>query len=140
MPRQNLPGVSLATMISWLGEQGGVGRIVQGIQENKLSGRWAILGRISLQPIVSVVTSFVLLLFVLLWWYSSKQRPRGAVSGAFLVGYGFFRFVTEFTRQPDDFLGLLSWGLSMGQWLSLPMIVVGVAMMAWAYRRSRVTQ
>ena len=45
---------SLATMISWLGEQGGVGRIVQGIQENKLSGRWAILGRISLQPIVSV--------------------------------------------------------------------------------------
>jgi hypothetical protein len=57
---------TLATMISWLGEQGGVGRIVQGIQENKLSGRWAILGRISLQPIVSVVTSFVLLLFVLL--------------------------------------------------------------------------
>ena len=78
-----------------------------------------------------------LLLFVLLWIYSSKPRPRGAISGAFLVGYGFFRFVVEFTRQPDDFLGLLSLGLSMGQWLSLPMIVIGIAMMAWAYRRSR---
>src|SRR4029078_2094942 len=57
---------SLATMISWLGEQGAVGRTVQGIRENRRSGRWAILGRISLQPIVSVLTSFILLLFVLL--------------------------------------------------------------------------
>jgi len=76
-----------------------------------------------------------LALFIILWIYSGKQRPRGAVAGAFLVGYGFFRFMVEFTRAPDDFLGLLSLGLSMGQWLSLPMIVVGIAMMVWAYRR-----
>jgi phosphatidylglycerol:prolipoprotein diacylglycerol transferase len=75
-----------------------------------------------------------MLLFVLLWWYSSKPRPAGAVCGAFLVGYGFFRFIAEFGRQPDDYLGLLAMSLSMGQWLSLPMIVVGLAMMAWAYR------
>jgi phosphatidylglycerol:prolipoprotein diacylglycerol transferase len=74
------------------------------------------------------------LLFILLWWYSSKPRPAGAVSGAFLVGYGFFRFIAEFGREPDDYLGLLAMDLSMGQWLSLPMIVVGVAMMIWAYR------
>jgi len=76
-----------------------------------------------------------LLLFVILWIYSGKPRPTGAVSGAFLVGYGALRFLAEFTRQPDDFLGLLELGLSMGQWLSIPMIVIGAAMMAWAYRR-----
>jgi phosphatidylglycerol:prolipoprotein diacylglycerol transferase len=74
------------------------------------------------------------LLFILLWWYSSKPRPAGAVSGAFLVGYGFFRFIAEFGREPDDYLGLLAMNLSMGQWLSLPMIAIGVAMMIWAYR------
>jgi phosphatidylglycerol:prolipoprotein diacylglycerol transferase len=77
-----------------------------------------------------------LALFAILWWYSSKPRPAGAVSGAFLLGYGVFRFLAEFGRQPDDFLGLLALGLSMGQWLSLPMIVAGGAMMGWAYRRS----
>jgi phosphatidylglycerol:prolipoprotein diacylglycerol transferase len=75
-----------------------------------------------------------LTLFIILWWYSSKPRPAGAVSGAFLLGYGCFRFLVEFTRQPDDFLGLLAMGLSMGQWLSLPMILAGIAMIAWAYR------
>lgn len=76
-----------------------------------------------------------LALFVILWLYSARPRPVGAVSGLFLVGYGTFRFIAEFTRQPDDFLGLLKFNLSMGQWLSLPMIVIGVAMMAWAYKR-----
>ena len=76
-----------------------------------------------------------LLLFLLLWVYSAKPRPTGAVSGAFLTGYGVFRFIAEFARQPDDFLGLLEFGLSMGQWLSLPMILAGLAMMAWAYKR-----
>jgi phosphatidylglycerol:prolipoprotein diacylglycerol transferase len=76
-----------------------------------------------------------LLLFAILWWYSRKPRPPGAVSGAFLVGYGTLRFLVEFTRQPDDFLGLLAMNLSMGQWLSIPMIAIGIAMMAWAYRR-----
>ena len=76
-----------------------------------------------------------LLLFVLLWLFASKKRPAGAVSAAFLIGYGVFRFLAEFGRQPDDFLGLLAMGLSMGQWLSLPMIAIGIAMMAWAYQK-----
>lgn len=75
-------------------------------------------------------------LFILLWWYSSKPRPVGAVSGLFLIGYGSFRFLVEFTREPDSFLGLLSLGLSMGQWLSLPMIVVGIWMFLHARRNA----
>ena len=74
-------------------------------------------------------------LFIILWLFSKKPRPVGAVSGLFLIGYGCFRFLVEFTRQPDNFLGLLALGLSMGQWLSLPMILIGIGMMAWAYRR-----
>ena len=76
-----------------------------------------------------------LLLFVRLWFYSAKPRPRGAVSGLFLIGYGFGRFACEFTREPDDFLGLLALGMSMGQWLSAPMIAAGLAMVSWAYRK-----
>jgi phosphatidylglycerol:prolipoprotein diacylglycerol transferase len=75
-----------------------------------------------------------LLLFAILWWYSAKPRPRGAVSALFLIGYGVFRFVVEYAREPDSFLGLLAMGWSMGQWLSLPMVLVGAAMMVWAYR------
>jgi len=77
------------------------------------------------------------LLFALLWWFSARQRPRGAVSAAFLLGYGVFRFCVEFTREPDSFLGLLAGGLSMGQWLSAPMVLAGVALMLWAYRSAR---
>jgi len=66
------------------------------------------------------------LLGVLLWWYASKPRGLGQVSGLFLLGYGVFRFLAEFAREPDSFLGLLSLGLSMGQWLSLPMIIFGI--------------
>jgi len=75
-----------------------------------------------------------LVLLALLWWFSARERPRGAVSGLFLAGYGVLRFLVEFTREPDDFLGLLAAGLSMGQWLSAPMVLAGVAMMVWAYR------
>ena len=78
-----------------------------------------------------------LLLFVLLWWYASKPRLRGQVSGAFLVGYGLCRFTAEFFREPDDFLGLLSLGLSMGQWLCVPMVLAGALMWAWASRQPR---
>jgi phosphatidylglycerol:prolipoprotein diacylglycerol transferase len=76
------------------------------------------------------------LLFALLWLYARKPRPAGAVSGLFLIGYGGFRFLAEFTREPDDFLGLLSFGLSMGQWLSLPMVVAGVTLMVVSLRRA----
>jgi phosphatidylglycerol---prolipoprotein diacylglyceryl transferase len=74
-------------------------------------------------------------LFVILWLFSRKPRPMGAVSGMFLLGYGLFRFLVEFTREPDSFLGFLALGLTMGQWLSLPMIVGGVIMLVWAYTR-----
>jgi phosphatidylglycerol---prolipoprotein diacylglyceryl transferase len=75
------------------------------------------------------------ILFILLWWFSKKQRPTGAISGLFLIGYGCFRFLVEYTRQPDDFLGLLGLGLSMGQWLSLPMVLVGIWMLRAAYQK-----
>jgi phosphatidylglycerol:prolipoprotein diacylglycerol transferase len=77
-----------------------------------------------------------LLLFVILWVYSSRPRVRGTVASLFLIGYGTLRFVVEFAREPDDFLGLLRWNLSMGQWLSLPMIAIGLALMATFLRRA----
>jgi phosphatidylglycerol:prolipoprotein diacylglycerol transferase len=77
-------------------------------------------------------------LFCLLWWFSSKPRPTGAVSALFLIGYGVARFMVEFTREPDEFLRdfAISTGLSMGQWLSLPMIIAGIVMMLWSYRKT----
>ena len=71
-----------------------------------------------------------LCLGVILWIYASKERAVGQVSGLFLLGYGFFRFLAEFAREPDSFLGLLSLGLSMGQWLSVPMIGFGIYLIA----------
>lgn len=76
-----------------------------------------------------------LFLFTLLWLYTRRPRLTGQVSGLFLIGYGAQRFVTEFFRQPDDFLGLRALQLSQGQWLSLPMIVAGLAIWLWASRR-----
>ncbi|HMM52687.1 MAG TPA: prolipoprotein diacylglyceryl transferase [Burkholderiaceae bacterium] len=76
-----------------------------------------------------------LLLFALLWWYSARPRPAGAVSGMFLTGYAVLRFAAEFAREPDSFLGLQALGLTMGQWLCLPMFVAGLALLAWAHRR-----
>lgn len=72
-----------------------------------------------------------IVLFLILWTYSAKPRATGAISALFLIGYGSFRFLVEFTREPDDYLGLLSMGLSMGQWLSLPMVLLGFWMF-WA--------
>jgi phosphatidylglycerol:prolipoprotein diacylglycerol transferase len=74
-----------------------------------------------------------LLLFVLLWWYARRPRGVGQVSGAFLVGYGVFRFTAEYFREPDSFLGLLALNMSMGQWLCVPMVAVG----AWLWVRGR---
>jgi phosphatidylglycerol---prolipoprotein diacylglyceryl transferase len=73
-----------------------------------------------------------IVLFAILWIFSRKQRPIGAISALFLLGYGVFRFLVEFTRQPDAHLGLLQLGFSMGQWLSLPMILLGI----WLWRRA----
>jgi phosphatidylglycerol:prolipoprotein diacylglycerol transferase len=73
-----------------------------------------------------------LLLFVVLWFYARQSRPVGAVSGVFLLGYGVFRFVAEYFREPDAHLGLLWWGWSMGQWLCVPMVMGGALLWAWA--------
>ena len=75
-------------------------------------------------------------LFVILWVYSRKPRPTLSVSGLFLICYGLFRFIVEFARQPDAHIGYLAFGwLTMGQVLSTPMIVAGVVLMVWAYKR-----
>ena len=76
------------------------------------------------------------LLFLILWIYSAKPKPPGAVSGLFLLGYGFFRFVIEFVRVPDQQYGylLLDW-ITMGQILSLPMIVIGLFITVRAFQR-----
>ena len=73
-------------------------------------------------------------LFTILNLFIRKPRPMGSVSGLFLIGYGAFRIIVEFFRQPDAQLGLFG-GISMGQILSVPMILAGVIMMIWAYRR-----
>ena len=76
-----------------------------------------------------------LALFVILWLYSSQPRPRRAISGVFLIGYGCFRFITEYFREPDAGIFGQSYTISMGQWLSLPMILAGIAMLLWSRRR-----
>jgi len=75
------------------------------------------------------------LLFLILWIYSAKPKPPGAVSGLFLLGYGFFRFVVEFVRVPDQQYGYLLLDLiTMGQILSLPMIVIGLFITVRAFQ------
>lgn len=76
-----------------------------------------------------------LALFALLWWYSSRTRPRGRVSALFLMGYGAARCLGEFAREPDAFLGFLALGLTMGQWLSIPMILAGALLWRRAVAR-----
>ena len=74
-------------------------------------------------------------LFIILWLFSRKPRPVGAVSGMLALWYGLFRFAVEFVREPDAQLGFV-WGVfTMGQLLSLPMIIAGAAVLVWAYTR-----
>ena len=77
-----------------------------------------------------------LLLFVCLWWFASSRTKQNYKSGQtaafFLVGYGLMRFIAEFFREPDAHLGILSLGMSMGQWLCVPMIVGGLGLWVWA--------
>ena len=74
-------------------------------------------------------------LFVILWLFSGRPQPRGAVSGVFLIGYGCFRFITEFFREPDAGIFGQSYTISMGQWLSLPMVLIGVVLLVLATRK-----
>ncbi|HTR01355.1 MAG TPA: prolipoprotein diacylglyceryl transferase, partial [Candidatus Acidoferrum sp.] len=75
-------------------------------------------------------------LFVLLWWYSSKPRPRFAVGGMFMLGYGLQRTLVEFVRQPDAQLNfvMFDW-MTRGQQLSIPMMLIGIGILVWAYRQ-----
>jgi phosphatidylglycerol:prolipoprotein diacylglycerol transferase len=81
-----------------------------------------------------VLEGFVL--FLILWIYSRKPRPSMAVSGAFLVGYGIFRFLVEFFREPDSHIGfdLLGW-MTRGQILCIPMVLFGTAIIYIGYKR-----
>lgn len=74
------------------------------------------------------------LLFFIVWWYASKPRKEGAISGVFMVGYGIFRTLGEFFREPDTGIFGHSYVMSMGQWLSLPMILIGLYLI---FRRSK---
>ena len=75
-----------------------------------------------------------IVLFTVIWLFTSKSRPRLAPAGLFLLLYGIFRFLVEFVRLPDPQVGYLAWGwLTMGQLLSLPMILVGGALLTYAY-------
>ncbi len=77
-----------------------------------------------------------LVLFLVMWWFTATPRPRWAPSGLFLLGYGLFRFLVEFVRVPDANRGYLLFGwVTMGQILSTPMILAGLAMLYVAYRR-----
>lgn len=75
-----------------------------------------------------------ILLFVVLWVYSSKLKPRGAVSAMFLIGYGIMRFVCEFFREPDKPLTFDL--LTRGQLLSLPMMVIGIGILLFIYKKN----
>jgi phosphatidylglycerol:prolipoprotein diacylglycerol transferase len=80
------------------------------------------------------------MLFVILWFYARRERPRGAVSAVFLLGYGVFRCVAEYFRVPDAGIFGRSEVVSMGQWLSLPMVVAGASLLAWAYRKTETAE
>jgi len=77
-----------------------------------------------------------IVLFIILWVFSSKPRSHASISGLFLLGYGTFRFLVEFVREPDAHLGYLAFDwLTMGQVLSMPMIIGGIVLIAIAYRK-----
>lgn len=76
-------------------------------------------------------------LFIIVWFFSVKSKPRMAVSGMFALGYGSFRFIAEFFRQPDEHLGFIAFNwLTMGQLLSTPLIILGITLLFLAYRNN----
>lgn len=82
-----------------------------------------------------------ILLFVVMWWFIQKPRPRYAVSGLFLLVYGMVRFFIEFLRDPDIQIGFIAFDwLTMGQLLSIPMIIAGAAFVYYAYHKSAQVQ
>jgi phosphatidylglycerol---prolipoprotein diacylglyceryl transferase len=122
---------------------GRLGNFINGELWGRVSNvPWAMIfphaGNLPRHP--SEIYEFLLegvLLFIILWFYSAKRPPRLAVSGAFLLGYGVFRFFCEFFRQPDPQLGFVAFGwMTRGQELCIPMIILGVFFLIFAYRRT----
>ncbi|EIJ41532.1 prolipoprotein diacylglyceryl transferase [Beggiatoa alba B18LD] len=112
-----------------------IARLPQNLQEAVLNGMGLYPSQLY-QAALEGVT-----LFIILWLYSRKPRPTMAVSGLFLIGYGVFRFLVEFVRMPDAHLGYLAFGwLTMGQLLTIPMILLGILFMYWAYHKHKLTQ
>ena len=77
-----------------------------------------------------------IVLFLILRLYTRRPRPLGSVSALFLICYGAFRFVVEFVREPDAHLGFILGPFTMGQLLSVPMVLAGLALYLWARRRT----
>jgi phosphatidylglycerol:prolipoprotein diacylglycerol transferase len=86
-------------------------------------------------PIYQALVDGVLL-FIILWLYARKPRPRVAVSGVFALGYGCARFFTEYFRMPDYEVTIGGWVISAGQMLSLPMIALGLVLLFFAYKKT----
>jgi phosphatidylglycerol---prolipoprotein diacylglyceryl transferase len=107
---------------------------------------WAMIFRgdpLALPRHPSQVYQFLLeglLLFVCLWFFAKSRTKAnykaGQTAAFFLIGYGLMRFAAEFFREPDAHLGILSLGMSMGQWLCLPMIAGGAGLWVWAGRKA----
>ena len=76
-----------------------------------------------------------LLMFIVIFWFARKPRPEGAVCSLFVLLYGCARFGVEFTREPDEGIGLLFGWLSRGQLLSTPMILIGGGVFIWSYAK-----
>lgn len=119
---------------------GRVGNFINGELWGRVTdGPWAVVvngtPRHASQLYEAFLEGFVLL--AVLWWFAASPRPRMAVSGVFLIGYGLSRFLVEFVRLPDAHIGYMAWGwLTRGQLLTAPMIVWGVWLLVVAYRRS----
>ena len=77
-------------------------------------------------------------LFALVWLFAARPRSAGQVSGAFLLGYGVLRFLTEFVREPDPHKGFVAFDwVTMGQLLSVPMVLAGIALLVWSMRGAK---
>lgn len=76
-----------------------------------------------------------IVLFIILWVFSRKPRPLGAVSGLFALGYGLFRILVEFFREPDVQIGYIAGAITEGQLLSIPLVIVGILLLAFAYQK-----
>ncbi|MCE7914482.1 MAG: prolipoprotein diacylglyceryl transferase [Nitrosomonas sp. PRO4] len=78
-----------------------------------------------------------IVLFIIIWAYSAKPRATGAITGMFMISYGILRSIAEFYREPEEgFMGILTFGITMGQWLSIPMILAGIAVLTWSGGKS----